>query len=483
VLLRVASDERLVAHVRGGSEAAFEVVYDRHHRGILAFCRHMLGSVEEAEDAVQHTFIAAYRDLVGSDKDIQLRPWLYTIARNRCYSMLRSRRERPLGELDEPVTENLSVEVQRRQDLRDLLADVAELPEDQRAALVLAELGAVSHEEIATVLDVPREKVKALVFQARTSLAASRTARDTPCAEIREQIANLRGGSLRRTTIRRHLRTCAGCRAFRDEVALQRKSLAIALPVIPTLGLKESALAAAFGTGGGSGAAAAAAGAGTGAAAAASGGGALAAKALVAVALVGGGSAATVTAVKHDSNRSERAPARTEPSTPARGTAPAGVTGGAPSGGSASGDDRDQGNMAKGRTTRTRTRTRKHQRRAVRAHGRAGAPGQQKVKRPKKSTQGGNGRTDRPAKDRERTQGNAYGRTKPRDQRTKPLPSPLLPDPITQKRPAEAPKAKPVKPAPTAAPVPTVAPTTAPTETEQPDLSGARGGRSKPKQA
>src|SRR5215217_7155513 len=296
VLLRMASDERLVEHVRAGSEAAFEVVYDRHHRGILAFCRHMLGSTEEAEDAVQHTFMAAYRDLLGSDKPIQLRPWLYTIARNRCFSTLRARRERPLGEMDEPSTENLSTEVQRRQDLRDLLADLSGLPDDQRAALVLAELGAVSHDEIATVLDVPRDKVKALVFQARTSLIASRTARDTPCEEIREQLANLRGGSLRRTTIRRHLRACAGCRAFREEVTLQRKALAVALPVVPTLGLKESALAAAFGTGGaGSGAAATAAGAGV--AAAASGGGALAAKALVAVALVGGGTTVGVSAV------------------------------------------------------------------------------------------------------------------------------------------------------------------------------------------
>ena len=103
VLLRLASDERLVAHVRGGSEAAFEVLYDRHHRGILGFCRHMLGSVQEAEDALQHTFMAAYRDMVGSDKPIQLRAWLYTIARNRCYSTLRARRERPLGEADELI--------------------------------------------------------------------------------------------------------------------------------------------------------------------------------------------------------------------------------------------------------------------------------------------------------------------------------------------------------------------------------------------
>src|SRR5687768_3830033 len=74
-LLRVASDEKLVALVRGGSEPAFEVIYDRHHRGTLSFCRHMLGTQEEAEDAVQHTFMAAYRHLLANDKDIQLRAW------------------------------------------------------------------------------------------------------------------------------------------------------------------------------------------------------------------------------------------------------------------------------------------------------------------------------------------------------------------------------------------------------------------------
>jgi RNA polymerase sigma factor (sigma-70 family) len=310
----MASDERLVEHVRDGSEAAFEQVYDRHHRGILGFCRHMLGSAEEAEDAVQHTFMAAYRDLVGSDKPIQLRPWLYTIARNRCYSTLRARRERPLGEADEPATEHLSSEVQRRQDLRDLLSDLSGLPDDQRAALVLAELGAVSHEEIATVLDVPREKVKALVFQARTSLMASRQARDTPCLEIREQLASLRGGSLRRTTLRRHLRECPGCRAFRNEVMMQRRALAVALPVLPTLGLKHAALAAAFGSGsagGGAAAVAVGAGAATGAAAssAAGGGSALAAKALVAAVLVGGGTTAGVTAIQHSPSH-HRPPAR-----------------------------------------------------------------------------------------------------------------------------------------------------------------------------
>ena len=316
-LLRVASDDRLVEQVRAGSETAFEVAYDRHHVGILAFCRHMLGSVEEAEDAVQHTFMAAYRDLIGSTKPIHLRRWLYTIARNRCLSVLRARREQPVAEVKAPPTENLSADVERRQDLRDLLGDLAGLPEDQRAALVLAEIGAFPHAEIAGVLGVPREKVKALVFQARTSLAASRRARETPCREIRELLANLRGGSLRRSTLRRHLRECAGCREFRDEVQAQRRNLAVILPVAPTLVLKESVLAAVFGSGA----------AGGGGAIAAAGGGAFAAKALVAVALVGGGTAAgvEVTGMAAKPDRASARPAARNPSAtkgPVRATAP-----------------------------------------------------------------------------------------------------------------------------------------------------------------
>jgi RNA polymerase sigma factor (sigma-70 family) len=370
-LLRLASDERLVEQVRVGSQAAFEAIFDRHHRGILAFCRHMLGSAEEAEDAVQHTFMAAYRDMVSSVKEIQLRAWLYTIARNRCLTLLRGHRERPLGELDEPSTESLSAEVERRQDLRELLVDLAGLPEEQRSALVLAEVGAVSHDEIAVVLGVPREKVKALVFQARSSLAASRKARNTPCAEIREQLANLRGGSLRRNTLRRHLRECPGCRDFRRELQAQRKSLALILPVVPTLALKESALAAAFG-GGAAAAGGAAAGVGGGAAlgtAASAGGSAVVAKALVAVALVGGGTAAGVTANHHAApgKHSSARPAASATPDPTRAPEARGE-------GATVQAARGEGDEAGSTKPGTRARTRSHGAKAKR-RGHARAPG------------------------------------------------------------------------------------------------------------
>ncbi|HET9718719.1 MAG TPA: RNA polymerase sigma factor, partial [Solirubrobacteraceae bacterium] len=222
-MIRLASDARLVTLVREGRAGAFEAIYDRHHRGILSFCRHMLGDQHEAEDALQHTFMAAYSSLLASQQPIHLRPWLFAIARNRCYSVLRSQRERPTAELEEPVTEGLAAEVQRRQDLRDLISDLNRLPDEQRAALVLAELDCLSHAEIAEALGVPREKVKALAFQARESLLASRTARDTDCHEIRQQLAVGRGAALRRGNLRRHLRDCEGCRAYRAQVQRQRR--------------------------------------------------------------------------------------------------------------------------------------------------------------------------------------------------------------------------------------------------------------------
>ena len=92
-LLALARDERLVEQIRRGDELAFEVAYERHAPAILSFCRHMLGSREEAEDAVQQAFASAFRDLGRDDREINLKPWLFAIARNRCLSMLRARRE------------------------------------------------------------------------------------------------------------------------------------------------------------------------------------------------------------------------------------------------------------------------------------------------------------------------------------------------------------------------------------------------------
>jgi RNA polymerase sigma factor (sigma-70 family) len=260
-MLRRASDQRLVEQARAGSERAFEVLFDRHRRPVLAFCRQMLGSREEAEDAVQQTFLAAYRELGRAEQPAELRPWLYAVARHRCLSALRARRARSLEEVPERGADRLITEVTVREDLRAALADVSRLPDDQRAALMLAELGDLSHAEIARILGCPRDKVKALVFQARSSLVTARAARESPCAEIQEQLRTLRAGALRRAVLRRHLHDCPGCRAYRQKLRIQRRQLGLLLPMGPTVGLKRGFLGAFFGSGGGGGGAALTAGA------------------------------------------------------------------------------------------------------------------------------------------------------------------------------------------------------------------------------
>jgi RNA polymerase sigma factor (sigma-70 family) len=290
----------------------------------------MLRSPEEAEDVVQHTFAAAYSDLQRSgEREIALKAWLFTIARNRCLSLLRARREQA-NEEPELVTRGLAEQVEQRAELRQLLADLRELPDEQREALLLAEAGGLPQADIAAILGCEVGRVKGLVYRARSGLLVRREARELPCEDVREQLANLRGGSLRRNELRLHLRECEGCRGFREQVRRQRQMLSVALPVAPTLGLKANVLAAVGigGAGGAAGGAAVAGGAAGGAAGAGALGGAakVAAVAAIAIGGVGGGTAVVVS--HHDSPaRSTPTPSGVVESAPATSDRPAASAG------------------------------------------------------------------------------------------------------------------------------------------------------------
>jgi RNA polymerase sigma factor (sigma-70 family) len=249
---RAETDDLLVARVRDGDAGAFEAIYDRYARGVFAFCVQMLGSREAGEDALQTTFASAYRALRTGGNAVSLRPWLYTIARNRCLSDLRCRPGAEPGELaiDHPAFDDVADQVHRREELREILADLQRLPADQRAALVLLELGDHSHKDIAAVLGVRCEKVKALVFQAREGLARGRRARDYPCTEVHEQLATLGGKVPRRGMVRAHIDRCVTCAAFELEVRRQRSALALVLPVALSAELKSAVLGSALGGGG-----------------------------------------------------------------------------------------------------------------------------------------------------------------------------------------------------------------------------------------
>jgi len=231
------ADAVLVERLRAGEQGAFEVLFRRHYPPLLSYCRHMLGNQEEAEDALQQAFIRAHRALLEGSPPRELRPWLYAIARNRCLSAIAARR--PTAELGNqtPALVGLSERVHEREDLRELVADISRLPEEQRSALLLSELDDLSHQEIAGIVGCEVSKVKALVYQARSTLIADRDARNASCEDIREELAVARGGRLRRGPLRRHLSHCVGCRSFQEAVNTQRSSLALVLPVLPSAGL------------------------------------------------------------------------------------------------------------------------------------------------------------------------------------------------------------------------------------------------------
>ena len=89
-VLRVRSDEQLVALFRAGSDDAFRAIHDRYRTRLLAYARQMLrGASSDPEDALQDVFLRAYRSLRGSDRPVMLRAWLYRIAHNRCIDELR----------------------------------------------------------------------------------------------------------------------------------------------------------------------------------------------------------------------------------------------------------------------------------------------------------------------------------------------------------------------------------------------------------
>ena len=202
----------------------------------------MLSDQDEAEDALQQAFLKAHQALLGGTAPRELRPWLYAIARNCCLSAIAARKPTAALADDAPSLAGLSDQVHQREDLRELLAGIGRLPEDQRSALLLAELDDLSHQAIATIVECPVSKVKALIYQARSALIADRDARNTPCQDIREQLSVARGGELRRGPLRRHLKLCAGCRDFQLAVGAQRQSLTAVLPVLPTAGLAAAIL-------------------------------------------------------------------------------------------------------------------------------------------------------------------------------------------------------------------------------------------------
>ncbi len=135
--------------------------------------------------------------------------------------------------------------VHKREEFRELIADVQDLPETQRTALLLREIDALSYEQISEAMETTIPSIKSLLVRARVSLAEAAEARQLSCDEVRLELGEIAEGLTRRSTppVRRHIRTCASCAGFKQQLRSTNKALAAVMPVGFVLALRKIVLA------------------------------------------------------------------------------------------------------------------------------------------------------------------------------------------------------------------------------------------------
>ena len=194
-------EHELLQAVRHGNEDAFRTLVEPHRKALLAHCYRMLGSLHDAEDALQEALLRAWRGLHGFDERRSVRPWLYKIATNTCLDTI-SRRPRRLLPRDyglspnspddnaEPVVESIWVEPypddklgvedgyaapEARYEQREavelaFIAALQHLPPQQRAALVLREVLGFSASEVSELLETSVASVNSALQRARKTV-------------------------------------------------------------------------------------------------------------------------------------------------------------------------------------------------------------------------------------------------------------------------------------------------------------------------
>jgi RNA polymerase sigma factor (sigma-70 family) len=258
-----------VALFRAGHDEAFRVIHDRYRQRLFAYARQMLPGRQDAEDALQDVFVRAYSNLRANDRELALRAWLYRVAHNRCVDELRRPAPPPPETMQficSPIQDPIA-QADQRESLRRLVEDVRRLPAQQRSALLMRELGGMPYADLADALGVSVPAVKSLLVRARMALAQAVAARETACADIREELIVAHDRRTRpNANARRHLRDCPGCRQFRGEMRGMSRQLAALTPALGPLGVAAKVLGLGGGAGGGAAAssgAAAAAGSGS----------------------------------------------------------------------------------------------------------------------------------------------------------------------------------------------------------------------------
>ncbi|HWF52693.1 MAG TPA: RNA polymerase sigma factor [Solirubrobacteraceae bacterium] len=233
VRLAVFGDERLARLVGSGSERAFATLYERYHQQLYRYCRSILREDSDAEDALQSTLASAFVALKRGQRDAPLRPWLFRIAHNEAISLLRRRRaDTESAQAPERVAPSAEDRAGERARLAVLVADLQQLPERQRGALVMRELSGLSHEDIAIALETSVGVAKQAIFEARRALMEFAEGRSMQCEDVRRAVSDGDRRVLRARRVRAHLSDCGTCAAFTAAIPARREDLQALMPVL-----------------------------------------------------------------------------------------------------------------------------------------------------------------------------------------------------------------------------------------------------------
>jgi len=232
--LKLLSDERLARWAARGSQAAFAVIFERHHQALHRYCHSIVGNGHDAADALQNTMLKALASLPGEQRTIALKPWLYRIAHNESISLLRARR----GDSDLDAAAHVGgpgadTIAESRERLRDLTDDLQELSEQQRGALLMRELGGLAFDDVSLALQISAPAAKQSVYEARRALQALEEGRAMECDLVRRTLSDGDRRTLRTMKVRGHLRACAGCRDFEAALRHRPAHLAALAPPLP----------------------------------------------------------------------------------------------------------------------------------------------------------------------------------------------------------------------------------------------------------
>jgi RNA polymerase sigma factor (sigma-70 family) len=174
--LQAQPDSRLLALAREGHEPAFEALVRRYRKELLSYCRRLQPRSGSAEDALQQTFLQAWRALGAGAEIREARPWLYRIAHNVSLNQLRIVVAVPHEVPEDAGGQEVHQLVEQRLQVRAALAGMASLPPLQRDVFVSTTLDGASHEEVASALGLSSGAVRGLIYRARAVVRSAAAA-------------------------------------------------------------------------------------------------------------------------------------------------------------------------------------------------------------------------------------------------------------------------------------------------------------------